>query len=883
MNFKWHNQRTLLNRLIWTQCIVLVLLPSYFFGQVSNDTVEIRLTEVEALIDATKFDEALLLTRKILSEEELTQEITDTTLAKIYNFTSSIFVKKTIPDSAIHYANKALEILSDKYENHYEQSQAYNYLGSSNYLLGNFREAINYFKKGLEIIIRNMGDEVEEVTTYYGNLSLCYNQIGEPHKALEYLDKNLDILLKIHGENHVKVAKSYNNLGAVYYSIGDFDKSLEYSFITLRIKENLLGKDHPSVASTNLNIGSLCQVKGDFDKSRDYTERGIQAIQKSLGPTHPYLTFGHKILGSGYMQSKNFEKAIHHYRKGIEITEANYGKDKFNVAGIYFDLAALYKKMNRFEEAEDLTTRALNIFEKSQGRNSKDVTASIELLAGIYLSKGAYDQAIDYYKEALEYYANQSLKGPDRANTYLNIGAAYTYKKEFGEAKRYFDLSAQALFYDNSKPFVFDQVTDRIKLRRLLDEKRDYFKALYQVSQNAGYLDSILQNDLHGLALEEYFQRELSEQEARTFYLADAFWRYEGAIENLIQLNESDHVKNAFEISEKSKSRLLAESFRSAEARQIAGISEEYLEKEHQINVDLAYYDKQLFKEEHESETPNDSLIALFKSRLFDLKQDKEEMLATFRTEFPSYHKLKYQEQVVSIEDVQELLNEDQTLIEYFVGDSSVFIFVISSDDYHLKTVTRDFPLEEWVVDFREKIYGYWMLGQEEGDENRRIGFVQPAYQLYEKLISPIEDLLTEQLIIVPDGLLNFVPFEALISEIPGNYKEIKEYAYLIKKYQISYNYSATLFNELSGRKRRSAKNSLLAFAPEFKNESMAGVDLAQLRSGFGALRYNVQEAEAVHELLGGDIFTGHLATEEQFHELADQYQGHSPVYSWQV
>lgn len=860
-------------RSILSAILLVLLYPLHFYGQ--DQKFEINLDRVRELVDSAQYDKAITLSRDIHLDFLSDTVANDSTEAKIYNAMSSVFVKTAQVDSSMFYANKALAILKKMGNSPIEESKAHNYIGTCYNLTGEFDKAIKSFKSGLEIVKHAFGDHHFEATIFYGNLSLCYNSIGEPEIAIDYLDKNLDILLDLFGENHINIAKTYNNLGAVYYNIGDYDKVLSFSFKTLKIKQQLLGDHHPSVGSTYVNIGSMYKEKGDYEKSKSYVEKGILILKKTLGDTHPFLTYSHKILGSCYLNTNKYDQAITHYEKGINIIQSNFGKDHYRAAGIYFDLGKLYSKLKNYEESKKYITKAKHIFYQNKGSKNKDVAACNELLGEVYISEMKYDKAIALFNESLLFYNSKSLKGPDRALPYMNIAIVHCYKNDFPKANSYFNKSAQALQYDFNHPMSFERVTNRIVLRRLLNQKRKYYEILFHSSRSKKYRDSIKQNDLHALALEDFFHTELVDQEARSFHASDAFWRYEVAIKNLVTNLSKENLNIAFEVAEKSKNRLLAENFRTVEARKIAGIPQNLLDEEYQLNIDLTYYEKKRFQEKYEKESPNDSLIRGFTSQLFEIGQRKEQLIQTFKDKYPTYHRLKYDYKVSNIADVQSIIEPDQALVEYFVGDSTIFIFVINPDSTYIRSIDIDFPLEDWVEILRENIFSYWMIGDQNDEvyQNQNLAYAKVAYQVYEKLIAPIQNLLPEKLIIVPDGVLNFIPFEALLENHPDESIDYKNYPYLLKRYQISYTYSATLLKELISQKKEKLNKPLAVFAPSFKDDTSTYNTIQEVRNGFGHLKYNTIEAENIHSILGGDLFVGNRATEDQFINLTNQYQ----------
>lgn len=94
--------------------------------------------------------------------------------------------------------------------------------------------------------------------------------------------------------------------------------------------------------------------------------------------------------------------------------------------------------------------------------------------------------------------------------------------------------------------------------------------------------------------------------------------------------------------------------------------------------------------------------------------------------------------------------------------------------------------------------------------------YTENAYQLYKILIEPIKTkIANKNLIIIPDGILGYIPFETLITEKAGNNnKDYKQLSYLIKDYQIMYDYSSTLLyeNMISGKSKRNSH--YIGFAP---------------------------------------------------------------------
>ncbi len=232
-----------------------------------------------------------------------------------------------------------------------------------------------------------------------------------------------------------------------------------------------------------------------------------------------------------------------------------------------------------------------------------------------------------------------------------------------------------------------------------------------------------------------------------------------------------------------------------------------------------------------------------------------------------------------------DLLQPDQTLLEYFVGDSSIFVFVIGQEKYEVKEIKKDFPLESWVDTLR------FSLGENHSSSVEAYGHV--AHELYEKLIAPVDSILSEKVIIVPDGVLGYVPFEALLSSQVKDLADFKSYPYLIKDKQISYCYSATLLREMMEKQhKRQPAGSLVAFAPFYegsyaKLDSTMSLTFDTLTNGrdtlifkdivtrkdFNKLPDSGEEVKAASLFWDGDYFLNTDATEDRFNEVAGNYR----------
>jgi CHAT domain-containing protein len=141
------------------------------------------------------------------------------------------------------------------------------------------------------------------------------------------------------------------------------------------------------------------------------------------------------------------------------------------------------------------------------------------------------------------------------------------------------------------------------------------------------------------------------------------------------------------------------------------------------------------------------------------------------------------------------------------------------------------------------------------------------GHELYVELFEPLVPYLKNKaLVIVPGGVLGNLPFDALLASQAEQYDVFDRHDYLVRSYQISYAYSATLLREMKEGGRK--KGRFLGFAPSYRGDTL-NVRSDPWRAILGKLRFNRDEVIAIQKIMGGDIFLDTAATEARFLEKA--------------
>jgi CHAT domain-containing protein len=442
---------------------------------------------------------------------------------------------------------------------------------------------------------------------------------------------------------------------------------------------------------------------------------------------------------------------------------------------------------------------------------------------------GRIEKALDYYNKALEIYNQYSM--PDMALPILNnLGTTLFDMKDYVKAEDYHRKG--------------------LRLSREINEKDQEVNFLLNLANDQIMLDSL------NIARSNY---ESAYEIARSFNSPELIWKifagmaetYErkGEYEKVIQLNDSalkiiGNMRNNLQSSELKASYLASERYAYED---IINMLEMFYEKDNTKGYDTLAF---RYAEQCKSRVLLDLLAESM------AKNDKNKNEGTRYNNFQNTRP-------VSLDEAQSVCPDKNTVIlEYMVGDSSSCLWLITRSFHKLFKITGLKTLQEQIEAIR-----FALLDSRQGISDF---FTNAGNALYEELIRPAEPFLSKKskLVIIPDGVLNYLPFEVLLTENkePNKGTSDNNIPFLVKKYPISYGQSISVLRTLISKtpgEKNSGKNSsnLLAFGdPLYEDTSF------NLQVKYPRLEFSGREIENIASFFQGGtpvIYLRNNATEE--------------------
>jgi CHAT domain-containing protein len=354
---------------------------------------------------------------------------------------------------------------------------------------------------------------------------------------------------------------------------------------------------------------------------------------------------------------------------------------------------------------------------------------------------------------------------------------------------------------------------------------------------------------------------------------------YKQAIDNCFTLYEltgkSSWAEQAFEISERSKSIILLSELKDANAKKIGSIPEEYLTLEREVRKDINLYRNNILVEENQPE-PDERKLIYLRSNLLTLEKKFDSLKNSFELNYPVYYRYKYDQSVVSPDQLKDILGKNEIMLEYSLSDKYLYIFLISRKKFEVKRILTDETLVRDIFSLRDNLDFDHVLDYTYDDY---LEYQIVAHKLYTKLIQPFSnDLVNKKIIIIPDGELNYLSFESLLQKItPSDTIAFRYLPFLIKSNPISYAPTATIYSLIKKRGRAPGlQNGVLALAPS--NTMLTRSILANEAVMKELLKYDfnlpgaTHEAESILQVMKGRKLIGEDATEYEFKKNASQF-----------
>lgn len=536
------------------------------------------------------------------------------------------------------------------------------------------------------------------------------------------------------------------------------------------------------------------------------------------------------ILLANIYQNIQLDSSLYYWFKALEVAKRTYNPIDYSVVtgNTYTSIASLYHQNKDYEKAIEYLYKALSCYERSESRDMNPQTASTlntlatEIQLHCIANNNAYDKNSGRFStvfDSIPLLLDRSIRGmrqaiqQKKATRLHNILLQNAYVSLGGNYRLRYHFSNDPSY---------------------LKKARSYVDTAMQVLEK----DTILR-----------LTARIGDFDLRTNY-ANAAVVYAQCYE---VLKDRGDAEKAFKYAELSKSAQLRVGMQDR-AGKYKNVETSLLDEEYALRFKINKF------------AENGKTDSLLKYSL-----QLETLLEKIQKNDPNYFRMKYDNSVPTIEEVQKnLLDKDQTMIEYFEYGNVWYAFVIQQDTFGIIYLGLQNDLKKLTDQLIRAMRQNCRKGGKSPGEAPDMPFPQlvrnyneAAYELYTHFVEPLNSMLTTRVIVVPSGPLCQVPFQLLLSKKSTHLDRIPDtLAFLVNKYAFSYTYSAKLLDLMKSTPTPYRTQKMLPFAA-FGPTYIKDAPLPPLPE-------SLQNAGVVAQVMNAPILAGDAATAQLFFNLVE-------------
>lgn len=655
--------------------------------------------------------------------------------------------------------------------------------------------------------------------------------------------------------------------------------------------------------------GAAAAIAMDYESAQLHIQQALDTLQQMPFADNLSLALAYEHLATLYSDKNDEYMAIQTFIKAIQtidnIPSTYYLKYEY-LAHFKISLAHLYQNAAPAKTLP-LLREAVAHAQAISNTDTRESTLGLVYapLARSFAEQGQLDSAAHYlhalqrisnrdpqlqwlaqnaeavlldkqgkYAEALRLYSNLERVMVQKFGThtdfltsiYTRVGNIYIQTQQYLPALQIAQkglINVSTYTQLDSLP-AWDSLTDKHGAFELAAIQLKAAQKIAETSNDTNTSERAYQYAVFATQLFERVQERIAAQQSRENLLNKAYDLYEIAIQSAFaRYNQTQHpqyLRQIFNWMERTKSIFLLESLQ-ANDHHFAGIPDSLVQRENTCKSNIAFYQQALI-------APVDSTQkALYLQYLAQYEQELAEIYAILQKNYPNYYELRTASQAINLNSLQMQLDDTTCIIEFFEGKQHLYAMGIFRD----KAILQRLPID---ADYK-RLHNQYIQQCIQSKNNNIEAFINTATDLYNKHLQPfVHDTTVERVLIIPDGLLSYISFETFLYEKPieNTYHKLP---YALRHFAFSYQYSATLWQQLEQSQAYPINYQMLGFAAQYAPndvDTSLPSDFRQMRKILSPLQGTQQELDALADAYRGDFYSGVEASETMFKTNAPYY-----------
>ncbi len=558
-------------------------------------------------------------------------------------------------------------------------------------------------------------------------------------EAIKQWEEALELWRKAGDQNQEAV--TLNFLCSVYANLGQYQEGINCYNQLLSLNKTL--QDQHTEASSLVAIAKIYTKLGEYQQALDTLNQSLGLWNKVNFKSGEVATLNE--IAFVYFNLGDLKQSLNYYNQALELVRTL--GNSANMAAVLNNLGQVQSDLKEFEKALYSYNQAKILWDELIEKFGTNVTPDIQRGRGatlnnigfVYASSQKLQPALDTYNQALELWQTIGDRTGE-ASTLNNIGFVYFQQGNLEQALDYYQKALQIRREVGDRP---KEALSRYRIAMVEREKGNFEEAIRQIEAALGIIEDL--------------RTKVTNQDLRASFLASKQDYYQFYIDLLMQLHKQRPDQGfdgkALQISERAKARSLLDLLNEAQADITSGIDPMLLRKKLQLKQEL-----EVAEERRIQLLSNPSYTDIQKTEINQeieiLLQDYRKVLDEIRVNSPRYAALT-QPQPLNLEQIQQLLDQDTVLLEYALGEERSYLWAVTPNSIQSYELPNRKTIEAAVKNFRDSFLS--------PTQRIRRSLSEEAAKTLKEMVLPLsEQWHNKRLLIVADGVLQYVPFPAL-------------------------------------------------------------------------------------------------------------------------
>ena len=521
------------------------------------------------------------------------------------------------------------------------------------------------------------------------------------------------------------------------------EAELTFQF-TLRELLGELGEEHPLTIVAGSNLGQLYEQMGLYDEAEPLLKKALEQFVGVQGETSVAASRARNNLALLYESQGNFRDAEPLYEQSYDLLIQQFGADYNEAVAIQNNLAFLYMMMQDFAQAEAGFLSVVDSWAQSLGIDHPRRLKALNNLGRVQLGQNRLAEAEQTLLMAVTLRKSKlGDRHPDVIRSMIDLGRLYSAQLRLAEADVLTTTALQLseAVLGEQHPYTFDALNSLASIKK----KNNQLDAAIELSQKGFLRRSVFLDRMLWVTGEN----------AREGYIRLHRQEFDDYLSLLVQVGGEENARRVLEASLHRKGLLLKIT---SQIQQVSRMSK---------NPELADVAVKL-RRSRESlalltlSGPTTDTVGQHVQMLYELELEVNELQGAMGRASAQY---RSSIAPLDVDKLQLAVTADKALVDFLAYRSddrpaylaSVLVNKAGRYRHHLIDFPEAAKIDRGIVEYRDVIQDLSVEDEE---------LFEYGQDIYTAIWSPIDAVLEglDYVYLVPDGLLNILPFAALVT-----------------------------------------------------------------------------------------------------------------------